>query len=148
MCREAPSFNHLLFEDDSLILLKVNEESLHHLRNILKLYEVCSGQTINVDKSSIMFSKNTRNVEKLYMMQQLGLHNEARNEKYLGLPVYVGQSRTIIFAYIKEWIWVSIQGWKEKLLTKVGKEILIKACAQAILTFAMSCSDLTKGLCE
>jgi hypothetical protein len=53
ICPGAPSFNHLLFADDSLILLKVSEESSLHLQNILNLYEVCSGQTINVDKSSI-----------------------------------------------------------------------------------------------
>jgi hypothetical protein len=31
-----------------------------------------------------------------------------------------------------------IQGWKERMLTKEGKDILIKACAQAIPTFTMS----------
>ena len=81
-------------------------------------------------------------------MQQLGVQKETRNERYLGLPVYVGQSRASVFAYLKDRIWARIQGWIEKLLSKVGKEILIKAIAQAIPTFAMSCFDLTKGLCE
>ena len=82
------------------------------------------------------------------MMGQLGLTRETWNERYLGLPVYVGQSRTKLFAYLKDRIWKCIQGWKEKMLTKAGKEILIKACAQAIPIFAMSAFDLTKGLCE
>jgi hypothetical protein len=34
------------------------------------------------------------------------------------------------------------------MLSKAGKDILIKACAQAIPTFAMSCFYLTKTLCE
>jgi hypothetical protein len=29
ICHNAPSFNHLLFTDDSLILLKVTDESAH-----------------------------------------------------------------------------------------------------------------------
>jgi hypothetical protein len=41
-----------------------------------------------------------------------------------------------------------IQGWKEKLLSKAGKEILIKGVAQAIPTYAMSSFDVTKTLCD
>lgn len=41
----------------------------------------------------------------------------------------------------------TIQGWKEKLLSQVGREILIKAVVQAIPTYTMSCFKLTEGLC-
>jgi hypothetical protein len=86
VCEDAPSFNHLLFADDSPILLKVTDESAQDLQHVLELYEVCSGQTINVEKSSIMFSKNTRNQAKRAMMHRLGLTMEGRNEKILGSP--------------------------------------------------------------
>jgi hypothetical protein len=148
ICPEAPSFNHLLFADDSLILMKVTPESSTHLQHVLQLYEVCSGQVVNVDKSSIMFSKNTRQADKAALMASLGVSTETWNERYLGLPVYVGQSRSKVFAYLKDRIWKRIQGWMERMLSKVGKEILIKACAQAIPIFAMTCFDITKGLCD
>lgn len=49
VCQDALSFNHLLFADDSVILMEVNEESLNHLHYILSLYAVCLGRAVNVD---------------------------------------------------------------------------------------------------
>jgi hypothetical protein len=98
VAKEASSFNHLMFTDDSLILLKVNEDSIVHLLQILELYESCSGQNVNIDKSSLVVSKNTKEREKKSMMEDLGITKEAPNEKYLGLPVYIGKSKTKIFA--------------------------------------------------
>ena len=34
------------------------------------------------------------------------------------------------------------------MLSKAGKEILIKACATAIPTYAMTCFDITKNPCD
>jgi hypothetical protein len=73
---------------------------------------------------------------------------EAKSERYLGLPVYMGRSKAKMFSYLKDRIWKRIQGWKEKLLSNAGKDTLIKAVIQAIPTFAMSCFDLTKNLCD
>jgi hypothetical protein len=115
---------------------------------VLALYEDQSGQMINKDKSSAFFSKGTSQAAKNAVLSTLGIPDESQNERYLGLPVHLGASKRREFEYLKERIWQRIQGWKEKLLSKKGKEILIKAVAQAIPTYAMSCFDLTKTLCE
>jgi len=77
----------------------------------------------------------------------LGWHR-VRTDRYLGLPVFMGRSRAQTFSYLKDRVWKRIQGWKEKLLSKAGKETLIKAIAQAIPSYAMACFDITKGLAD
>jgi len=148
ICANAPSITHLLFADDSLLLLKVNDENANCLQHVLQRYEECSGQMINKDKSSILFSKNCGHGRKAAFMSLLNLSHEARSDKYLGLPVYMGRSKSKLFAYLKDRVLKRIQGWKEKLLSTAGKETLIKAVAQAIPAYAMSCFDLTKSLCD
>ena len=80
-------------------------------------------------------------------MQARDIQRETINERYLGLLVFVGQSKLKVFSYTER-IWKRIQGWKEKMLSRAGKEVLIKAVAQAIPTFAMGCFDLTRELCD
>lgn len=126
VCPEAPSVTHMLFADDSLLLLKADERSATHLRNILAMYEECSGQMINMEKSSIMFSKNAGDELRSGVMEVLQIEGEARNEKYLGLPVYMGRSRSKTFTYIKDRIWKKIQGWKESYSLKQAKKFLSK----------------------
>ena len=50
------------------------------------------------------------------------------------------------FVYIKERIRKRLQGWKEKLLSQAGREVLIKSVIQAIPIYSMSCFKLPKGL--
>ena len=148
ICRDAPNVNHLFFDDDSLILMKARTSDAQHLAHILQIYERASGQMINKDKSYIMFSPNTNQYVRTEIKACLSIDYETKGENYLGLPVSVGKSRKRTFEYIKKKIWGRIQGWQEKLLSKVGKEILIKAVAQSSPTYAMSCFDLTKSLCD
>ena len=102
ICAGARSITHLLFADDSLLLLKANEENAAHLRHVLQIYETCSREKINNEKSSIVFSKNTTAQDRQNFMQTLELTQESRNEKYLGLPVYMGRLKANLFAYLKE----------------------------------------------
>jgi hypothetical protein len=67
---------------------------------------------INKDKSAVMFSKGTSNAAKRRFLSTLNISAEAYNERYLGLPVYLGKSKSKYFAYLLDRVWQKIQGWK------------------------------------
>ena len=70
------------------------------------------------------------------------------HEKYLGLPSFVVKSKVATFRELKGKVWSRMNGWKEKLLSHGGREVLIKAMTQSIPTNTMSCFSLPNGLCK
>ena len=76
---------------------------------------------INREKSAIMFSPNTRRNERDEVMQELAIAKETMNERFLGLPVFVGRSKTKVFAYLKECIWTRIQGVEREDVVESGE---------------------------
>lgn len=70
------------------------------------------------------------------------------HEKYLGIPTIIGRSKKTIFAALKDRIWKKVQGWKEKLLSRAGKEVLIKSVIQAIPTYLMGVYRLPSGIID
>ena len=66
----------------------------------------------------------------------------------LGCRLWWVEKKKESFIYIKERIWGKLQGWKDKLLSQAGREVLLKAIVQAIPTFAMICFQLPVNLCH
>lgn len=78
----------------------------------------------------------------------MGAMQDTQPKKYLGLPSLIGRSKKQVFGEIKERVGKKMSGWKEKLLSIRGREILIKVMIQAVLAYSMGCFLLPKGLCE
>ena len=148
MAATAPVVNHLLFADDSLLMFKSSVEGAVAASNLLERYCMASGQRINHEKSSIFFSRGCPQTMRDSIKNTLNVHNESLSDRYLGMPREVGHAKNGTFRYLRDRVWEKIRGWMEKLLSAAGKEVLIKAVAQSILVFSMSCFRLPRGLCE
>ena len=82
--------------------------------------------------------------DKAEICTTLNIMNEALNDKYLGLPANIGTDKSKCFQFLIVRIIMKISGWKEKLLSSGGKEILLKSVVQAIPTYAMSVFKISK----
>ena len=144
VCINAPSVSHLLFADDSLILMKANVTNATSLRRVLQEYCACSGQMVSEAKCSIFFSPCVKVEDKAEICESLNIMTEAISDKYLGMPAMVGLDRANSFIYLLERVIERLKGWKEKLLSLGGKEILLKAIIQYIPVFAMGVFKIPK----
>ncbi|KAL9687653.1 hypothetical protein QQ045_032060 [Rhodiola kirilowii] len=134
----GPVVTHLFFADDSIFFIKANAEEAEALKNTLVQFERASGQRVNLEKSEIVFSRNTpidiqQRVAAVLMVRQVPSHS-----KYLGLPLVVGQRKVEVFNSIVEKVWNKINDWKNKFLSMAGREVLIKAVLQSLSVYMMS----------
>ena len=136
ICKGTPKVSNLLFTDDSLLFCKATQNEVEVIS--LQTYANASRQCINFEKSSVFFSSNTSASQKQDILRVLGVQEVDRFDSYLGLPTLVGRTKYYTFSYLKDRIWKKLQGWKGKMLSRAGKEILIKAFAQSIPTYTMS----------
>ena len=144
ICKGGPLLSHLFFANDSIILCKASIEECDALQRVLSVYEAALGQQLNRAKTSLFFSSNTLKEVQKEIQSRFGAQVIKQHEKYLGLPLLVGKNKKNSFKEIK----VKLAGWKEKLLLKAGKEILIKAVVQAIPMYSMSCFKIPNSLCD
>lgn len=144
--RNCLNINHLIFADDSLLFYKANLLGWSHIYHQLELYETASGQRLNKDKTSIFFSSNTRVETRDIITIIASIRRTNSYEEYLGLPALMGRSRCHSFKRVLDKVHTKISSWKSKLLSQVGKEILIKAVIQSIPTYNMGIFKLPKHL--
>ena len=148
ICRGAPHISHLFFANDSIIFCRANMGDCRRIWDVLQNYGAASGQKINKDKTSLFFSKNTIASVQAEIKCLFGAQVIKQHDRYLGLPSLIGRGKKKAFNRIKDQLSRKLAGWKGKLLSAAGKEILIKAVAQATPTYTMSCFKLLDSLCK
>jgi hypothetical protein len=105
---------------------------------ILKTYELASGQEINLSKSEVFFSRNLSRAGQEDLSNIMGVKHVLGTGTYLGLPSMVGRSKKETFAFIKDRIWKKINAWRSRPLSRAGKEVMIKSVLQAIPAYIMN----------
>ncbi|CAA0822319.1 Unknown protein, partial [Striga hermonthica] len=94
---------------------------------ILNRYNAISGQCVNLQKSSVLFSKNTPQPLRDNICQILMGIQPQSSSKYLVLPLGIGKSKLDTFSYINQAVQGRLSKWQNTFLSLAGKEILLKA---------------------
>lgn len=144
--RRGPEISHLLFADGSIIFGKVSKHGAALLRDTLSIYEQCSGQRVNVHKSTIFFSTNTTVAAKEKVSQILNMQFSSNPERYLGLPNFIGKGKKASFLHLKHRVKQRPDGWSTRFLSQGDKEVFLKSVIQAIPTYTMLCFLMPKSL--
>ena len=146
--RRVEPISHLFFADDSLLFIRATEDEVENVLEVLSIYEAASGQKLNMEKSEMSYSRNIE-PEKINMLQtKLTFKAVEGHEKYLGLPTFIGSYKKRVFQVIQDRVWKKLKGWKGQCLSQAGREVLIKAVAQAIPTYAMQCFRLPESILD
>lgn len=142
------TISHLLFADDSLMFTRASTENCKWLKVIFECYTSTSGQLFNYDKSSMCFSGKIPQGQIASIKDIFQLNVVSRHEKYLRRPSMVGRKRTDIFNDIKLKVVSKLSNWLDKFFSSGGKEVLIKAVAQAVPANAMSVLKIPLAICN
>ena len=115
---------------------------------VLDRYANSTGQLINPSKCSILFGDSCNQETRDEVKQILHVTQETFESKYLGLPTPEGRMSKGKFKSLQEKLLKRLTQWEENYLSQGGKEVLIKAVAQAIPVYVMGIFKLPFGLLD
>ncbi|VVA09363.1 PREDICTED: reverse mRNAase [Prunus dulcis] len=130
LAMRSPVLSHLFFADDSIFFVQAEERNCTRLKRLLEDYCLASGQLINYDKSSLLFSANTPEKVKTQIGAILGVREDVHLGKYLDIPMFWGRFKRVALAYIRERLFKKIEGWKQCILSLAGKEAEERNCTR------------------
>ncbi|XP_060969090.1 uncharacterized protein LOC133036597 [Cannabis sativa] len=125
-----------------------NREEAQRVLELLNTFERASGQKVNLSKSSVFFSSNTDAGTRDFILSTLHTRAADDHSLYLGLPSRVGRNKNVTFRFLKEKVRKRIHKWDSKLLSRAGKEVLLKSVIQSLPTYAMSVFLILLEICK
>lgn len=117
----APAISHLMFADDLLVMCRANKDEVLAVKRTLDLFFGWSGQEANVNKSSILFSKNTPKEDRMVIRSIIGFKDMPKDSIYLGNSLLHSWNRTKDFMALKDRISHRLEGWSRIFCPNLGK---------------------------
>ncbi|XP_074306422.1 uncharacterized protein LOC141641666 [Silene latifolia] len=117
---------------------RASEEDADMVSSILRKYEYTSGQLVNLEKTTVSFSRGVSQARREAVAGRLRVGIVVEQERYLGLPTVVERSKKPITDIVRKKLNNRLQGWRGKILSRAGREVRIKVVANSLPTYVMS----------
>lgn len=125
-----------LYANDAVVFANPAMEEIELLLVILEDFEEATGLRVNLNKS-LVAPICCRDIDLDDVLHSFGGERVNFPLRYLGLPITLTRTRLVHIQFILNHIRARLAGWKAKMLTTVGRRVLVRAVLSAMLTFAL-----------
>ncbi|CAJ2652147.1 unnamed protein product [Trifolium pratense] len=129
--------SHCLYADDIMVFCRGKLSCIQAFKNLFTEYANCSGQIINVSKSTL-YSGGISQVRLAHIANLIGFNIGSLPFIYLGVPIFKGKPKTRYFYPIADRIKSKLSAWKASLLSIAGRVQLVKSVIQSMLVYSIS----------
>jgi len=130
------------------LFFEASGQQANIVKGLLNTYSSATGQLINPEKCSILFSGNCNASVVEEINNILEVQQQVFEPKYHGLPVPEGRVHKGQFETLQDRLRKRLIDWSEQYVSVGNKEILIKAVVQSIPTYVMSVFRLPASVCD
>ena len=117
---------YLAFADDTIIFTRCSADTLTPIKDLLQLYQACSGQKVNIAKSSLSPSPRMTEACCSLVRSILGVREQKLPFIYLGVPMIRGRETCAMFDGLLSKMRHRLCHWSLKMLSMGGKIVLIR----------------------
>ncbi|KAF7844993.1 ribonuclease H [Senna tora] len=140
------TITHLMFADDLLLFGEATSEQATYIKDCLDRFCLITGQRINASKSSIYFSKNTKDEVANDILTLKGFKRSQEIGRYLGANITSGRQRKSNFKHIIEGVQKKLAGWKASCLSLAGRATLVQSVVATMPLYHMQHNKIPKGV--
>ncbi|KAJ0693348.1 putative RNA-directed DNA polymerase [Helianthus annuus] len=133
----GPTVSHLLYADDAMVMRDWSDFNFKALRRILRLFHMCSGLRINLQKS-ILYGVGKELEEVEDKASGLGCRAGSMPFKHLGIIVGANMNRITNWEAIIEVFKKSLSRWKATILSMAGRITLISSVLESLPSYYFS----------
>lgn len=126
-----------MFADDRILFGKATVQQITCITKVPRNFCEASSQRVSVDKSRILFSKNTPMHIRNQIVQVYGLKETKELDIYLGVPLTRLYLRLKHYQYLIDKVRAKLTSWKGKQLSYAGRVNFSKTVMKVIPTYTM-----------
>lgn len=107
------------------------------ISSVLQNYWLLSGQIFNLQKSRIFFSNKVTTTNRYHLRRHMGVVQGSFPFIYLGVPIFLGASKSSVFKPIADKILSKFASWKCNSLSLTGRVCLVNFIITSSLVYIM-----------
>lgn len=146
--RRCRTLSHFFFADDLVLFGEATQQQAEVMWDCLNTFCGFSGQLVSIEKSKMMFSKNTYRSAIALIKSVTDIPCADTLGKYLGIPLNMGRISRLTTIETLEKVRSKLANWRANQLSLAGRFTLIQASSVPVPFYQMQVANIPSSICS